>query len=317
MALAFGHLVVITASQCLSYRIGSWTSPSTMELKAPVGLVKQAQNCFLLVDRNGNLQVRTAKLATPPRRSLRPAATFLRSGTEPHKGYCLCWWCRLAQIYGYDGRSISAPKLSNAMSGTPNPALITLSNDTLVVRDPRLATGLLFWEAWVSPAPDPTGLATRLHAHCARARVGRDEKAMHVFDVQSGKPLGKALSHTVGIVALQMEQSGDGLGAHLALIDKNRYWRPAPVPPNVASGHPLHPYRLGARRDLFLVQPRRSQPRLEKLATMVLDVAWHDSSHMLAALFDGKLVTWFFPRSATHPVVPPSAFPGAWKARQG
>ena len=54
-------------------------------------------------------------------------------------------------------------------------------------------------------------------------------------------------------------------------------------------------------RDMYLLQPRRSKPTMEKLATMVQGVAWHDSSHMLTALLDGKLSVWFYPRYRAGP----------------
>ncbi|EDQ87072.1 uncharacterized protein MONBRDRAFT_33490 [Monosiga brevicollis MX1] len=98
----------------------------------------------------------------------------------------------------------------------------------------------------------------------------KDDKQFMTFDVQSGKELRKPVTHSVGIASLALEQSADGRTTYLALVDKNR--------------------------DLYLSQPRRSQPRLEKLASMIQDVAWHGSVHMIVALLDGKLSTWLYPR---------------------
>ena len=53
---------------------------------------------------------------------------------------------------------------------------------------------------------------------------------------------------------------------------------------------------LHVDRDLYLLHPRRTRPRLEKLATMADDLAWHREAHMLLALLDGKLTLWLYPR---------------------
>lgn len=50
------------------------------------------------------------------------------------------------------------------------------------------------------------------------------------------------------------------------------------------------------RSDLYLVQARRSNPKLEKLSAMVQGMMWHDSSPMLATLGDGKFTAWLYPR---------------------
>ena len=98
----------------------------------------------------------------------------------------------------------------------------------------------------------------------------RDEKLIHLVDVQSGKPVGAALSHTVEVAEIALDQTGPLLSRHAALIDKDR--------------------------NLFLTPARRSGPKFEKLGTMAHSMSFHDSSNMLAAVFDGKFVVWYHPR---------------------
>ncbi len=46
-------------------------------------------------------------------------------------------------------------------------------------------------------------------------------------------------------------------------------------------------------------QGKQASPHVwavEKMATMVEGVMWHENNDMLAALADGKLTTWFYPR---------------------
>eukprot|EP00730_Choanoeca_flexa_P000017 TRINITY_DN10005_c0_g2_i4.p1 TRINITY_DN10005_c0_g2~~TRINITY_DN10005_c0_g2_i4.p1 ORF type:complete len:763 (+),score=166.92 TRINITY_DN10005_c0_g2_i4:103-2391(+) len=100
-------------------------------------------------------------------------------------------------------------------------------------------------------------------------RDPKDATCIRIIDLQSGKELGKPIQHSVEVATLALEQGQLGLNTHLAIVDKNR--------------------------DLFLVQPRRTKPSMEKLATMVQDMAWHGSAHMIAALLDGKLSIWFYP----------------------
>ena len=57
MSLKFEHLVVITTTQALFYRHGSWSAPASVDLKAPITLVQQAKACVVLVDRTGVVSV--------------------------------------------------------------------------------------------------------------------------------------------------------------------------------------------------------------------------------------------------------------------
>ena len=43
MSLGFGHLVVVTASQCSIYDASQWNTPHLFEVKSPVSLIQQCK----------------------------------------------------------------------------------------------------------------------------------------------------------------------------------------------------------------------------------------------------------------------------------
>lgn len=53
MSLGHGHLVVVTASQCLVYSTSDWHSPERFDLPAPATLILQSRRTFLLADGAG------------------------------------------------------------------------------------------------------------------------------------------------------------------------------------------------------------------------------------------------------------------------
>lgn len=48
-------------------------------------------------------------------------------------------------------------------------------------------------------------------------------------------------------------------------------------------------------RDMFLSSVHK--PDIMKISNMVDSFQWNDSNDMLAAIADGKLVTWFYPNA--------------------
>lgn len=77
MSLKFDHLVVITTTQALFYRQGSWTAPASIDLRTPVALVQQAKQCVALVDRTGDVNVYNYEgrlMATPKVNGLNPGS---------------------------------------------------------------------------------------------------------------------------------------------------------------------------------------------------------------------------------------------------
>lgn len=143
------------------------------------------------------------------------------------------------QIYSYEGRLISSPKLQGLRHDMLNEQTVTLSNDTIAVRDQK------------------------------------DEKAIHLFETSSGKPLGdgKPIQHSHEVLEIVLNQCGPVNFRQLALVDKNR--------------------------DLFITAVQRfgSVPRRSKLGTMITSMAWNDSANMLAAFQDGVFTVWCYPEA--------------------
>ncbi|KAG2462052.1 IFT80 protein, partial [Polypterus senegalus] len=91
-------------------------------------------------------------------------------------------------LFSYEGRLISTPKFPGLRTDTLNSQTISLSNDTIAIRDKA------------------------------------DEKAVFLIDALSGKPLGdgKSLLHKMEIMEIALDQYGSANERKLALIDKNR-----------------------------------------------------------------------------------------------
>uniref|UniRef100_A0A8C5ILX9 Intraflagellar transport 80 n=1 Tax=Junco hyemalis TaxID=40217 RepID=A0A8C5ILX9_JUNHY len=91
-------------------------------------------------------------------------------------------------LYSYEGRLISCPRYPGLRTDTLNALSVSLSNDTLALRD--------------------------------RA----DEKVIYIFEALSGKPLGdgKPLTHKTEIVEIALDQKGLTSERKIAFIDKNR-----------------------------------------------------------------------------------------------
>ncbi|NXG16344.1 IFT80 protein, partial [Grallaria varia] len=91
-------------------------------------------------------------------------------------------------LYSYEGRLISSPKYPGMRTDTLNAQTVSLSNDTLAVKDKA------------------------------------DEKVIYIFEALSGKPLGdgKPLTHKTEIVKIALDQKGLTSERKIAFIDKNR-----------------------------------------------------------------------------------------------
>ncbi|OXB63121.1 hypothetical protein ASZ78_000353 [Callipepla squamata] len=91
-------------------------------------------------------------------------------------------------LYSYEGRLISSPKFPGMRTDILNAQTVSLSNDTLAVKDKA------------------------------------DEKVIYIFDAISGKPLGdgKSLTHKTEIVEIALDQKGLTSERKIAFIDKNR-----------------------------------------------------------------------------------------------
>uniref|UniRef100_A0A8C5DF42 Intraflagellar transport 80 homolog (Chlamydomonas) n=1 Tax=Gouania willdenowi TaxID=441366 RepID=A0A8C5DF42_GOUWI len=91
-------------------------------------------------------------------------------------------------IFSYEGRLISSPKFPGLRADILNAQGISLSNDTIAIRDKS------------------------------------DEKVILLFDTLTGKPCGdgKHLTHKLEVVEIALDQSGPSNDRKIALIDKNR-----------------------------------------------------------------------------------------------
>ncbi|XP_061493185.1 intraflagellar transport protein 80 homolog isoform X2 [Rhineura floridana] len=91
-------------------------------------------------------------------------------------------------LFSYEGRLVSSPKFPGMRTDTLNVQTISLSNDTLAIKDKS------------------------------------DEKVIYLFEPLSGKPLGdgKPLTHKTEIMEIALDQKGLTNERKIAFIDKNR-----------------------------------------------------------------------------------------------
>ncbi|NWI87343.1 IFT80 protein, partial [Pitta sordida] len=91
-------------------------------------------------------------------------------------------------LYSYEGRLISSPKYPGLRTDTLNSQTVSLSSDTLAIKDKA------------------------------------DDKVIYIFEALSGKPLGdgKPLSSSSEIVEIALDQKGLTNERKIAFIDKNR-----------------------------------------------------------------------------------------------
>ncbi|XP_030071802.1 intraflagellar transport protein 80 homolog [Microcaecilia unicolor] len=91
-------------------------------------------------------------------------------------------------LYSYEGRLISSPKLPGIRTDILNAQTVSLSNDTIAIKDKA------------------------------------DEKLIYLFEALTGKPVGdgKPLTHKIEIVEIALDQKGLTNERKIAFIDKNR-----------------------------------------------------------------------------------------------
>ncbi|XP_067102166.1 intraflagellar transport protein 80 homolog [Osmerus mordax] len=91
-------------------------------------------------------------------------------------------------VFSYEGRLVSSPKFPGMRTDTLSQQSISLSNDTIAIRDKS------------------------------------DQKAIFLFDALTGKALGdgKPLMHKMEVVEISLDQCGSSGERKIALIDKNR-----------------------------------------------------------------------------------------------
>ena len=145
-------------------------------------------------------------------------------------------------IYSYDGRLVSAPRLpAGTRTDLLSKQILSLSPTTVAMRDRG------------------------------------DKKVIHLFEAQSGKPVGdgKPFSHTTDITVLGLDQATQPNEQRIAFIDKNG--------------------------DLHIAAVRvfgTSQRRVYKLSGVTNNLCWHDEVPMLATQTESSFVIWCYPNSA-------------------
>lgn len=135
------------------------------------------------------------------------------------------------QVYSYEGKTISSPKFPGMHVEFLNSMTISLSTDTLSILD---------------------------HS---------DRKTIRSFDINTGKQLSVALSHSLEISELALSHYGPTEDRKVFFIDRNR--------------------------DLYLA--RLAAKGAYKLHAQVDTAAWNDTSEVLVAIADGKMLTWSYP----------------------
>ncbi|XP_077987595.1 intraflagellar transport protein 80 homolog [Glandiceps talaboti] len=91
-------------------------------------------------------------------------------------------------VYSYEGRLLCSPKFAGLRTDILNAQSLSLSNDTVAIRDKS------------------------------------DEKLVHVFDSATGKALGdgKPIAHKFEVMEIALDQVGPAAERRLAIVDKNR-----------------------------------------------------------------------------------------------
>ncbi|OQR84934.1 intraflagellar Transport protein 80 [Achlya hypogyna] len=133
------------------------------------------------------------------------------------------------QVYSYEGRAVS--KLPNMRVEFLNRMTVSLSTDTIAILD---------------------------HT---------DRKTVRCFDINSGKALPVAFTHSLEVAELALSHYGTFADRKLFFIDTNR--------------------------DLHLA--RVTHKGTFKLQAQVDTAAWNDASEMLVAISDAKVFCWLYP----------------------
>jgi len=161
------------------------------------------------------------------------------------------------------------------------PQTIILSEAHFATLDPLNGVTIFSYEGRQVSNPRFNGMRSEnlnrqtvsLCKDCVAILDRADSKSIRCFDVNTGKQLAGNLSHKTEIVQLSLNQTASSVQERrVAFIDRNR--------------------------DLYL-SPVTSQPGIfrgsYKLQTQVDTIAWNDTSDMLCAVADARLVTWLYP----------------------
>uniref|UniRef100_A0A5K3FIS6 WD_REPEATS_REGION domain-containing protein n=1 Tax=Mesocestoides corti TaxID=53468 RepID=A0A5K3FIS6_MESCO len=140
-------------------------------------------------------------------------------------------------VYNYGGRLISSITNSNIRTDLVYAGCVALSCETIAAKD------------------------------------AEDEKVIHLFDVNSGKPVGdgKPITHSAHVISLGLNQKDSAVERRLAVLDRNK--------------------------DLFLYQVRvygRNRVVI-KLGARITAFMWSETQNFLTATQHEKLIVWYYP----------------------
>ena len=160
-----------------------------------------------------------------------------------------------ARVYGYEGRMICELKTQ----GFARPESLSDGNAAL--------------------APDTCAVVDR-----------NDARVVRFLDTNAGRPVGEDVTHDLDVVHVALSQNGAPPDRRCAFVDANRDVYVVPVLRRGADEN----HALGASPGSG-GNPHRANASVVKLATMVDDVRWSDTTDMLAATCDGSLHAWYYP----------------------
>mmetsp|Transcript_38252 Transcript_38252/g.94004 ORF Transcript_38252/g.94004 Transcript_38252/m.94004 type:complete len:765 (-) Transcript_38252:162-2456(-) len=141
------------------------------------------------------------------------------------------------QIYTYEGRSVAAPKFQGMRAEALNSMTVSMGSDCLAAID---------------------------HS---------DPKLVRVFEVATGKEIGKPIQHVLDVTSVSINRWGSAAHRKCVIIDRNRDLYICPIGQTTGQKD-FPPFKLGAMCDSAL---------------------WNSDTDMLSAVMDGKLVVWYYP----------------------
>ncbi|KAM7540316.1 hypothetical protein Aperf_G00000020954 [Anoplocephala perfoliata] len=145
--------------------------------------------------------------------------------------------CGNLVIYTYSGRLTTTLRDSGIRTDLVYPGCISLSSDTIATKD------------------------------------AEDEKVIHLFEVNSGKPVGdgKPVFHSSDVMILGLNQKESVVERRVAILDRNK--------------------------DLFIYQVRiyGCSRQIIKLGSIVSSFKWSETQNFIAAIRQEKLTIWYYP----------------------
>ncbi|VDK37428.1 unnamed protein product [Taenia asiatica] len=229
-----GFEVVLTSTSSVAVTKVCDDSVENLQLCQPILFFSLAYEHLIALTLNQCYIYSVKNFNTPVILDLKDAVISLM--VQSQDVFMLVDWGTLL-IYNYSGRLISSVKNGFVRTDLVYPGCLVISSDTIATKD------------------------------------SDDEKAIHLFEVNSGKPVGdgKPIIHATDVMALGLNQKESVAERRLAVLDRNK--------------------------DLFIYQVRVygcSRPMI-KLGSMVATFMWSETQNFLAAIKHEKLAIWYYP----------------------